>query len=129
MRRSSPVLFLALALAACAAPQPPRQTAAPAPAPAGPAASCVDIIRIREARVIDDRTIDFHMNDGRVLRSNLPNSCPSLGFEKAFTYSTSLSKLCSTDIITVIHQGGGPRTGASCGLGQFTPVPPAPAAR
>ena len=82
-----------------------------------------------EARVIDDRTIDFHLRDGSVIRNALPNSCPSLGFEKAFTYSTSLSQLCSTDIITVIHTGGGPRTGASCGLGKFAAATPAVAGR
>jgi hypothetical protein len=117
--------FTAL-VASCAAPPPPPpapvpQTSAAVPAPR----SCVELQRISEARVVDDRTIDFHMRDGTVLRNSLPNSCPSLGFEKAFTYSTSLSRLCSTDIITVIHTGGGPRTGASCGLGQFVPAPPA----
>lgn len=129
MRRSS--LLLLTALAACAAPQP-RQ-AAPAPAtPIAPqtANSCVELSRIQEARVISDRQIDFHMRDGTVLRNDLPNTCPGLGFEKAFTYATSLSRLCSVDIITVIHQGGGPRTGASCGLGKFTPAAaPATAAR
>ena len=115
--------------ASCA---PPPKPPAPAPVQQQPAAaaapqaqSCVDLVRISEARVIDDRTIDFHMRDGSVLRNSLPNSCPSLGFERAFTYSTSLTRLCSTDIITVIHTGGGPRTGASCGLGQFVPAPAA----
>ena len=62
------------------------------------------------------------MRDGTVLKNTLPHSCPSLGFEKAFTYATSLSQLCSVDIISVIQQGGGPRIGASCGLGTFVPT-------
>jgi len=66
--------------------------------------------------------IDFVLHDGSVLRNRLPYACPQLGFERAFTYSTSLSQLCSVDIITVIVQGGGPSRGASCGLGQFTPI-------
>ena len=69
-----------------------------------------------------DKVIDFVMVDGQILRSRLPNACPQLGFERAFTYATSLSQLCSTDIITVIIQGGGPARGASCGLGAFTPI-------
>jgi hypothetical protein len=124
--RLAPLAFLlTTGLAASCAPR----SAPPPPPPAQPTAaapqalSCIDLARISEARVIDDRTIDFHMRDGRVLRNSLPNICPSLGFERAFTYSTSLTRLCSTDIITVIHTGGGPRTGASCGLGQFAPAP------
>ena len=107
--------------------KPPVATAAViAPrAAATTARSCVNLARIREARVVDDRTIDFYLSSREVLRNTLPNACPQLGFEKAFTYSTSLSELCSVDIITVIIQGGGPRRGASCGLGQFTPYTPA----
>ena len=57
----------------------------------------------------------------RVYRNILPNSCPSLGFEQRFSYVTSLSELCSTDIITVLYTSPVMR-GASCGLGQFQPV-------
>lgn len=113
-----------MVLASCApATAPVAVAAAPAsPAPAVAARSCVSLTAISEARVIDDRTIDFHMRNGTVLKNTLPHSCPSLGFEKAFTYATSLSQLCSVDIISVIHQGGGPRIGASCGLGAFVPT-------
>jgi len=90
--------------------------------PAGPPVDCVDIIRIRNTRVLDDRTIDFEMTDGKVLRNTLPHQCPSLGFEESFSYSTSLSRLCSVDTITVLQQAGGIHRGASCGLGQFQPV-------
>ncbi len=104
---------------AAASAVPPR--ASPIPAASR---SCVQLNRIREARVVDDRTIDFYLSNREVLRNTLPNACPQLGFEKAFTYATSLSQLCSVDIITVIQQGGGPRTGASCGLGAFVPYTP-----
>ena len=121
--RLAPALIMTGLLASCAAPPAPApkpQPSAPAAAPqAAQAQSCVELTRISEARVVSDQVIDFHMRDGSVLRNTLPNQCPSLGFEKAFTYSTSLSRLCSTDIITVIQTSGGPRTGASCGLGQF----------
>src|SRR5688500_12552138 len=93
--RLRPALILAAGLAASCAPTPPppAPAAAPPKAAAVDARSCVDLARISEARVVDDRTIDFHMRDGTVLRNSLPNSCPSLGFEKAFTYSTSISRL------------------------------------
>ncbi|WBX85617.1 hypothetical protein [Sphingosinicella microcystinivorans] len=120
----SAALAAALALAACSAPEPPAEPAA-APAPeAAIGERCVGLAAIRNTKVVDDSTIDFHMRDGRVLRNTLPHPCPSLGFEEAFTYATSLSQLCSTDIITVVQQGGGPRLGASCGLGTFVPHTP-----
>lgn len=94
--------------------------------PAGDPVSCVQTNRIRNTEVVDDRTIDFIMNDGAIFRNTLPNSCPGLGFERAFSYATSINQLCNVSIITVVNQGGGPRRGASCGLGMFQPVKPAP---
>ena len=119
----------ALALGACA-PQSGTKWAAnghaadvPAATPTGPAVSCIPIVSIRESRVRDDWTIDFRTNGNTWYRNSLPNRCSSLGFERAFSYSTSLSQLCSVDIITVFSNGGGPRGPlGSCGLGQFQPV-------
>lgn len=131
MRHAVPAIALLSVLAACSS-NTPRTAEAPPPPPRGTQASagspedCVSLARIRESRVVDDRTIDFVMRDGKVLRNTLPNSCPQLGFEKAFTYSTSLSRICSVDIIKVIVQGGGPRIGAACGLGKFVPYTPIP---
>ncbi len=112
----------------------PAVAAAPMPAPATPikpaaGRSCVQLSQIRETRVVDDRTIDFILRDRSVLRNTLPYACPTLGFERAFSYATSLSELCAVDIITVINNGGGPRRGASCGLGTFVPYTPIPAGR
>ena len=121
------VAVLAAALTGCAAQTASVGRPAAAPAPPAKAAvaardeNCVQLQNIREARVRDDRTIDFILRYGRTLRNTMPYACPSLGFEKAFSYATSLSQLCSVDIITVINQGGGVRTGASCGLGKFVP--------
>ncbi|MFQ3664519.1 MAG: hypothetical protein SNJ79_00580 [Sphingomonadaceae bacterium] len=87
-----------------------------------PSTDCLQITRIRESRVLSDQIIDFHMDNGEVFRNELPNRCPQLGFEEAFSYSTSINQLCSVDIITVVIRGGGPMRGAGCGLGRFTPV-------
>ncbi len=102
----------------------PAPTAAEAPAVAaiGPARSCVPLQQIRNSRVRSDKVIDFELVGGEILRNELPYRCPQLGFERAFSYSTSISQLCSTDIITVIVQGGGSMRGASCGLGEFVPI-------
>jgi hypothetical protein len=94
---------------------------------AGPPVDCIQIRAIGESRVIDNQTIDFHMGPGTpVYRNRLPYSCPQLGFERRFGFSTSLSQLCSTDTIWVIIGGGGIQRGATCGLGQFQPVTGAP---
>lgn len=115
-----------LALASCAEQHQTSTTAAPVPvskpALAAASQSCVNLRQIRESLVRSDKVIDFVLVDGTTLRNRLPYSCPQLGFERSFTYATSLSQLCSVDIITVLIQGGGPSRGASCGLGQFTPI-------
>ncbi|MEM8697258.1 MAG: hypothetical protein AAGE05_14645 [Pseudomonadota bacterium] len=87
----------------------------------GTAENCISLNRIRNTRVHDDRTIDFHMSGGNIYRNTLPNECNGLGFEESFSYRTSLNRLCSTDIITVIRAGGS-ISGPSCGLGQFEPI-------
>lgn len=103
--------------------QPSRTDTVPAAKAVGKAVSCIPLTQIRESIVRDDKTIDFRMTGGRVYRNVLPYSCSGLGFERAFTYSTSLSQLCSTDIIRVLeHTGGGVRPAAACGLGEFQPV-------
>jgi hypothetical protein len=126
------VAAMGFTLASCAADRgAAEKTAAAKPVPAAAIAAatgepqgCVLLQNVRESRVVDDGTIDFYTRDGKVLRNTLPNRCPQLGFERAFSYSTSISQLCNVDFITVLQQSGGIRRGASCGLGMFTPIAP-----
>jgi len=129
MRAFSLLILSSLAVAGCAnTPREPTERERKVAAelaeakPVGEPINCINLRSIRDSDVRSDQVIDFRMNGGQVYRSTLPNSCPQLGFERAFSYATSLSQLCSTDIITVIVQAGGPRRGASCGLGQFQQV-------
>ena len=118
-------LFLGCALAAiAAAPSTARlRDDVPAATPTGPAQTCVRIADLRSSEVRNDRVIDFRTaSRDRTYRVTLPYACPSLGFERAFSYETSLTQLCSNDIITVLYQGGGIQRGASCGLAPFQPV-------
>jgi hypothetical protein len=117
MMRLFPILVTLLATTAAAAdrPKPPTATAV------GKPVTCIPLSRIRQTLVRDDRTIDWVMTGRKIYRTVLPNSCPGLGFEQRFTYETSLSQLCSGDIITVLYQTG-PARGASCGLAPFQPV-------
>ena len=109
---------LALSLTAAAARD---RNAVPDAVPDGKPVNCVQTTSIRSTSVHGDSVIDFHMLGGKVYRNTLPMSCPSLGFEERFLYRTSISQLCSVDIITVL-QSPGLSQGASCGLGKFQPV-------
>jgi hypothetical protein len=86
----------------------------------GAPVDCIDIARIDHTRVRDNRTIDFHMRGGRVYRNRLPDECSGLAFEDSFTYRTSLSRLCSVDVVTV-NRGSAAR-GPTCALGPFQPI-------
>ena len=89
----------------------------------GEARNCLHLSNIRESRVRSDSIIDFRTSGNKWYRNTLPNSCPSLGFEERFSYKTSLSQLCSVDIIRVLRNYGGQlNEGAGCGLGKFQPV-------
>jgi hypothetical protein len=113
---------LALAAIALTAPGMARdRNQVPEAVAAGKPESCISISRIRASHVRSDSVIDFEANGGKVYRNTLPNACPGLGFRQSFAYQTSLSQLCSTDIITVLESPPMMR-GASCGLGQFQPV-------
>ena len=89
--------------------------------------SCLQMPQIRDSNVVDRQTIDFRLRDGSVWRNRLPRSCPGLGFERAFSYTTSIPQLCNVDIIRVVMQGNPGLVGATCGLGRFERLPPKPA--
>ena len=113
-----------LALAACApdtAADDRADIRAPEARVVGEPVNCVDTNRITSTRVHDDYTIDFEMAGNRVYRNTLPSRCPSLGFERSFTYDLrGTTRLCSTDVIRVLQDDR--FEGAACGLGQFVPV-------
>ena len=119
----SPVLRLGVAVALMSLVTPATAKMRPDNLVAnGKPVDCVQINSIRQTDVRDDRTIDFILNGNKVYRNTLPNSCPSLGFERRFMYKTSLSQLCSVDIITVLYNSPDLMRGASCGLGKFQPM-------
>lgn len=119
-------MALAAALAACtyqSREATGRAKAIPAARVSGADQSCIPLAQIRETRVRDGRTIDFLSGSRTGWRNVLPTECPSLAYEEAFTYATSLSQLCSTDIIYPLqHWGGQLQRGPGCGLGSFTPI-------
>ena len=114
----------AFVIAAAAAPGTAQdRNAVPVAVPTGePARSCLPVQQIRSSHVRSDEIIDFQTRNRKFYRVTLrQGACPGLGFEKRFAYRTTISQLCSSDIITVLNTAG-PQSGASCGLGEFVPV-------
>lgn len=120
---AAPALLALAMVTTAAAPTQARdkKDRVPAATPIGKPQTCIPISQIRESQVRSDRVIDFRVTGNRFYRVTLPQSCPGLGFERRFSYATSLSQLCSADIITVLQQAPVMR-GASCGLAPFQPV-------
>lgn len=116
-------LFFGLAVLALA---PAGAVAATPPDPKPETRNCLALANIRQTNVRNARTIDFIMRDGSVWRNTLPFQCPQLGFERAFSYQTSISQLCRQDLITVMQQTGNQPFGARCGLGEFQRLPAPP---
>jgi hypothetical protein len=89
----------------------------------GEAQNCVQLHAINSTNIVDDYTIDFRMNGNKIMRNTLPSRCPGLKSANSFSYRTSMSQLCSVDIIRVLENYGGSfQEGAGCGLGKFQPI-------
>lgn len=80
--------------------------------------NCVPLIQIDSTDILDDQTILFRMKGKTTYLNELPYRCPQLKSQDAFSYKTSISQLCNTDIITVLDTMT-PQRLASCGLGKF----------
>lgn len=117
---------LPLAIVGCAASDKTQDDPsgnAPAVKVAGEPLSCIPRSQVGQSRVRNDQIIDFEMQGGKVYRVTIPTRCPGLGFERAFTYQTSIDQLCGADIIYVLTNiGGAVQRGAGCSLGPFVPV-------
>jgi hypothetical protein len=124
MRRVAvlPLVLVSLALAGWAQGDA-KEDPVPAAQVTGPPQTCIPINRIDTTRIRSDSIVDFVGYGKEAWRVTLSHPCPQLKAENKFGYETSLSQLCSTDVITVLHDyGGGIQRGASCGLSQFVPV-------
>lgn len=115
------VVLVPLVGAGCAGESLSRPAVAPAATVIGVAERCIPLERLRETRIRDDWTIDFIAAD-RTWRNTLTSRCSGLKSNDAFSYETSLSELCTTDIVYVLETAGGLHRGPACGLGQFVPV-------
>ncbi len=85
--------------------------------------NCIPLNRINGVEVLDRQRIVFRMTGRDHYLNTLPHACPSLRRNQPIMYRTSLSVLCNVDSIRVLENfGGGYYPGASCGLGEFSPI-------
>ena len=82
--------------------------------------SCINPTRIKEQKILNDREIQFTLNDGEVWLNTLPRACPSLKFQGGFTWEVSGTQVCSNEQTIYVSEDGTP-----CQLGAFTRVPAA----
>ena len=87
------------------------QAAAP-----NPANVCLNVTEIQRTEVPDDRTIIFHMRDGKIWRNRLKTVCPMLKISP-YTQKLNGDLVCSNS--QFIHVT---LTGNDCVLGEFSPV-------
>ena len=84
---------------------------------------CIDTRRISNTRIVDKQNILFYMRGGDIYHNELPRSCFGLRPGKTISYRTSLSRLCSNELITLLDTFGmGMSRGPSCAIGKFRPV-------
>ena len=86
--------------------------------PAVAAPVCLKTYLIDSTKVVDAKTLDFKMTDGRVYRNALRTSCSGLRFN-GFVYVTHMDEICDNmQSIRVLE------THEVCLLGAFTKLPP-----
>jgi hypothetical protein len=83
----------------------------------GEVKACIGIRRARGTKIIDDKTIFFESLGRRGYMNHLNGKCAGLAREERFSFSTSITRLCRGEIITVLDGFG--RPWGSCSLGEF----------
>ena len=91
-----------------------------AQAPAQPAGHvCLSLREVQRTETPDDRTIVFHMRDGKIWRNTLKQNCPMLRTSPYTEVLQNGEMVCANQQFIHIMQ-----TGNTCTLGEFTPLPP-----
>ena len=121
-RSLPPAAALAVLLAASGL--APGRAAADEP-PAPPDKICLYSNNILSTQIVDDSTVLFRMNDGKVWKNTLRAPCSQLKFRDSFTYDEFGGTICANQQrIRVLESGSGFATlrnlGPHCQLGAFT---------
>ena len=64
--------------------------------------TCIDIVRMKSSRVVDNKTIIIDMRGGPDYKMTLANRCPGLKMQGTWIHDAgALTKLCDVDVIKV----------------------------
>ena len=77
---------------------------------------CLNVREIQRTETPNDRTIIFHMRDGKVWRNTLRAACPMLR-TSPYTQKLNGDLVCSNQQFIHVNM-----TGDDCALGDFLPV-------
>ncbi len=110
MNLATPFAVAAL-LAVASAPALAQAAATP------PANVCLNVRDIQRTETPDDRTVLFHMRDGKVWRNRLRTVCPMLKVSPFTQVLHSGDLVCSNQQFIHVML-----TGDDCALGEFTPL-------
>ena len=84
---------------------------------------CLSSRSISRTEVIDDQNVLFFIQGSAIYLNHLPKTCSRLALERRFIYETSVGRLCESDHITVLMDGGfAAVAGRHCRLGRFHPI-------
>ena len=89
---------------------------AQAPA-ASPGHVCLNLRDVQRTETPNDRTILFHMRDGKIWRNTLRQNCPMLRTSPYTQVLHNGDLVCANQQFIHVNQ-----TGNTCSLGEFTPA-------
>lgn len=75
---------------------------------------CLLLAQIHTTKAVSNQEIIFRLYGGEHWRNKLPAACTGLGFNRGFTYDTSLHRLCRGQFIQTLEPRRSP-----CVLGLF----------
>ena len=83
----------------------------------GETTDCLRLVSIQSTEILNDRQILFKVAGGAWLQE--PKNCSTLRKHYALSYKTSMSQLCTTDIITLIDASTPESFVGSCSFEPF----------
>ncbi len=112
-----------LAAACCALSLSPFAATLADEAPIEEGERCLSSRSISRTEVIDDQNVLFYIRGSAIYVNHLPKTCSRLALDRRFIYETSVGRLCESDHITVLRDGGfAAVAGRHCRLGRFHPI-------
>ena len=83
---------------------------------------CIQVERIDQTRIVDERSILFFMRDHTVLQNVLPTACAGLRKTDRIAYDVVGGRLCANELVTQLVDVGSYARGARCAIGMFVPI-------